>query len=58
MNYKILLLTFKALHNPAPPYLSELLHPYTPSRSLPSSSSPTLSTMAARVFSCSAPCSN
>ncbi|KAF7649227.1 hypothetical protein LDENG_00144880, partial [Lucifuga dentata] len=34
INYKILLLTFKALHNLAPPYLSELLHPYTPSYSL------------------------
>ncbi|KAF7640974.1 hypothetical protein LDENG_00002140, partial [Lucifuga dentata] len=62
INYKILLLTFKALHNLAPPYLSELLHPYTPSRSLRSSSavllsvpSFRLSTMGARAFSCSAP---
>ncbi|KAF7642335.1 hypothetical protein LDENG_00259820 [Lucifuga dentata] len=46
----------------APPYLSELLHPYTPSRSLRSSSaillsvpSFRLSTMGARAFSCSAP---
>ncbi|KAF7644839.1 hypothetical protein LDENG_00214900, partial [Lucifuga dentata] len=44
------------------PTLSELLHPYTPSRSLRSSSavllsvpSFRLSTMGARAFSCSAP---
>ncbi|KAI4898085.1 hypothetical protein NFI96_008277 [Prochilodus magdalenae] len=29
--YKILLLTFKALHGQAPTYLSALLHPYVPS---------------------------
>ncbi|KAF7646390.1 hypothetical protein LDENG_00188450, partial [Lucifuga dentata] len=52
----------KALHNLTPPYLSELLHPYTPSRSLRSSSAVLLSvppfrlsTMGARAFSCSAP---
>ncbi|KAF7662130.1 hypothetical protein LDENG_00245680, partial [Lucifuga dentata] len=46
----------------APPYLSELLHPYTPSRSLRSSSAVLLSvppfrlsSMGARAFSCSAP---
>ncbi|KAF7641542.1 hypothetical protein LDENG_00278210 [Lucifuga dentata] len=62
INYKILLLTSKALHNLAPPYLSELLHPYTPSRSLRSSSAVLLSdppfrlsTMGVRAFSCSAP---
>ncbi|KAM4609866.1 TBC1 domain family member 25 [Polymixia lowei] len=38
IDYKILLLTFKALHNLAPPYLSDLLHTYTPSRALRSSS--------------------
>ncbi|KAF7652861.1 hypothetical protein LDENG_00091350, partial [Lucifuga dentata] len=44
------------------PYLSELLHPYTPSQSLQSSSAALLSvpsfrlsTMGARAFSCSVP---
>ncbi|KAF7653420.1 hypothetical protein LDENG_00083060 [Lucifuga dentata] len=62
IHYKILLLTFKALHNLAPPYLSELLHPCIPSWSLQSSSAALLSvppfrlsTMSARAFSCSAP---
>ncbi|KAK7883919.1 hypothetical protein WMY93_027042 [Mugilogobius chulae] len=36
---KILLITFKALHNLAPPYLTDLLHRYTPARSLRSSDS-------------------
>ncbi|KAI4898285.1 hypothetical protein NFI96_024414 [Prochilodus magdalenae] len=31
IHYKILLLTFKALHGLAPTYLSALLHPYVPS---------------------------
>lgn len=30
VNFKILLLTYKALHNLAPPYLSDLLHTYSP----------------------------
>lgn len=34
IKYKITLLTFKCLHNLAPVYLSELLVPYKPSRSL------------------------
>ena len=34
VHFKILLFAFKALHGLAPSYLSELLHPYTPSRSL------------------------
>ena len=34
IHFKTLLFAFKALHGLAPPYLSELLHPYTPSRSL------------------------
>ena len=33
-NFKILFLTFKALHSSAPSYLSSLLQPYTPARSL------------------------
>ncbi|XP_059188467.1 uncharacterized protein LOC131971162 [Centropristis striata] len=62
IQYKNLLLTYKALHNLAPTYLCDLLQEYTPSRSLRSSSAgllitPTsrLSTMGARSFSCSAP---
>uniref|UniRef100_A0A3B3DCG5 Reverse transcriptase domain-containing protein n=1 Tax=Oryzias melastigma TaxID=30732 RepID=A0A3B3DCG5_ORYME len=39
ITYKILILTFKALHNLAPSYLSELLTVATPPRSLRSSSS-------------------
>ena len=34
IDYKILLLTFKALHGLAPSYLNDLLFPYTPSRML------------------------
>ena len=34
MNYKILLLAYKAQHGMAPPYLSSLLSPYKPGRSL------------------------
>ena len=34
VQYKLLLLTFKALRGLAPPYISELLEPYTPSRQL------------------------
>ncbi len=59
---EILLLTFKALHNSAPPYLSDLLHIYIPKRTLRSSSSVSLvvpsvrlATMGSRAFSCAAP---
>ena len=38
IQFKILLLTYKALHNRAPSYLSDLLIPYKPSRTLRSSS--------------------
>uniref|UniRef100_A0A3P9I249 Reverse transcriptase domain-containing protein n=1 Tax=Oryzias latipes TaxID=8090 RepID=A0A3P9I249_ORYLA len=62
IQFKLLLFTFKALHNLAPPYLSDLVHVKTPSRSLRSSSSVQLSvpparlvTMGRRAFSCSAP---
>lgn len=62
IDYKNLLLTFKALHNLAPIYITDLLQEYTPSRTLRSSSvglltipSSRLSTMGARAFSCSAP---
>ena len=36
INYKILLLAYKAQHGVAPPYLSSLLSPYKPERSLQS----------------------
>ncbi|KAJ0023088.1 hypothetical protein NQD34_002987 [Periophthalmus magnuspinnatus] len=62
IHYKIILLTYKALHNLAPPYLSDLIHISTPARSLRSSSSLHLTvpparlvTMGSRAFSCSAP---
>ena len=62
IHYKLLLLTFKALHNQAPPYLSNMLHPYIPPRPLRSSSAALLSTpsfslisLGAQAFSCSAP---
>jgi hypothetical protein len=34
IDFKISLFTFKALNGLAPPYLAELLHPYTPARAL------------------------
>lgn len=62
IDYKILLHTFKAIHNLAPPYLSDLLHINIPTRSLRSASSinltvppARLSTMGSRAFSRSAP---
>ncbi len=39
VDFKILMLAFKTLHGLAPHYLTELLHPYTPSRRLRSSQS-------------------
>ena len=38
INYKILLLTYKALNGQAASYITELLEPYTPARNLRSSS--------------------
>ena len=35
INYKILLLTYKALNGQAPSYITELLEPYVPTRNLP-----------------------
>ncbi len=62
VQYKIILLTFKALKGLAPSYLSELLSSYIPSRSLRSSSSELLcvprfhlSSMGGRSFSVTAP---
>ena len=37
INFKLLLITFKALNNLAPSYVSNLLHVYTPDRLLRSS---------------------
>ena len=62
IDFKILLLTFKALHKLAPLYLSDLLHTFTPSCTLRSSSAillttppACLTTMGSRAFSCAAP---
>ena len=38
ITFKVLLLTFKALNNLAPPYLSQLIVPYNPTRNLRSAS--------------------
>uniref|UniRef100_A0A673KWT2 Semaphorin-6B-like n=1 Tax=Sinocyclocheilus rhinocerous TaxID=307959 RepID=A0A673KWT2_9TELE len=61
VEFKILV-TYKALHNLAPQYLTQLLHVYTPSRALRSSSLISLvvprirlTTMGARSFSYAAP---
>lgn len=43
ISYKILLLTYKALHSLAPKYITDLLHPLTQSRSLRSTSKNLLS---------------
>ncbi len=62
VEFKILLLTYKALHNLAPQYLNQLLHVYTPSRALRSSSSISLvvprirlTTVGARSYSYAPP---
>lgn len=34
INFKILVLTFRAIHGQAPPYISDLIQPYTPARAL------------------------
>ena len=34
IDFKVLLITFKALNGLAPPYLKDLLHPYIPARTL------------------------
>ena len=43
ITYKILLLTYKALHSLAPQYITHLLHPYSQSRSLRSTGKDLLS---------------
>jgi hypothetical protein len=63
IEYKMCLLAYKCLHSSAPHYLSDLLHLYTPSRSLRSSSDPLsfriprtkLTTYGPRSFSVAAP---
>ena len=62
IHYKILLLTFKAMHRSAPEYISDLLVRYTPTRSLRSSSKNLLEepcykleSYGARSFQCAAP---
>ena len=49
IKYKILLLTFKALHRLAPPHITEMLQPYKPSRSLRSSSKRLLTIPSAKL---------
>ncbi len=51
ITFKVLILTYKALHDLAPPYLKSLIVPYTPIRSLCSSDSPSLIDFAPCVFS-------
>ncbi len=48
-HFKILLLTYKALNNLAPQYLSELLTPYTPTRVIRSSEAGLLSVQTTRL---------
>ena len=48
-NYKILLLAYKAQHGMAPPYLSSLLSPYKPERSLRSEGKHLLTTPCYRL---------
>ena len=62
IQFKILLLTFKALNGTAPNYISELLHNYTPARTLRSQSQHLLQTprfntqyYGKRAFSIAAP---
>lgn len=62
IDFKILILTYKALHGTAPEYLCDLISPYTPSRSLRSTNSLSLhqpscklKTMGERAFSYKAP---
>lgn len=62
IEFKTLVITYKALHNLAPSYIYDLLSGYVPTRFLRSSSTGLLvtpkfrlSTMGARAFSCAAP---
>jgi hypothetical protein len=49
IQYKILVLTFKAIHGKAPPYLCKLVELYSPARSLRSSSRNYLKEIRART---------
>ena len=49
IKYKILLLTFKALHGLAPSYITEILQPYRSSRSLRSASKRLLTIPSAKL---------
>jgi hypothetical protein len=49
IQYKIILLTFRALHNLAPAYISDLVECYQPTRTLRSSSGSLLTTHTARL---------
>ena len=51
INYKILLLTYKALNGQAPSYITELLEPYVPTRNLRSSSKSLLKVPSAKLVS-------
>ena len=62
ITYKLLLLTYKALHNQAPQYLTDLLDDYTPARNLRSADLELLAVptsnrrkLGDRAFSVSAP---
>ena len=62
INYKLLMLTFKCLHQLAPQYLADLVTIYEPGRSLRSSNTLSLTerkartkTYGERTFSCMAP---
>ncbi|KAJ8390571.1 hypothetical protein AAFF_G00101770, partial [Aldrovandia affinis] len=62
VDYKVLLLTYKVLHGLAPSYLTDLLHPYNPPRSLRSQDADNLvvpriskNTAGGRAFSYRAP---
>ncbi|KAJ8397435.1 hypothetical protein AAFF_G00439840, partial [Aldrovandia affinis] len=62
VDYKVLLLTYKVLHGLAPSYLTDLLHPYNPPRSLRSQDAGNLvvpriskNTAGGRAFSYRAP---
>ena len=61
ITYKLMLLTFRALHGLAPAYISDLLQPYTPARRLRSASNHDLSVPSSntrygdRMFAVSAP---
>ena len=50
INFKVLLLTYKTLCGMAPAYMSDIIHPYVPARTLRSSSSNLLQMPSARTI--------